>query len=413
MGRLNPGRLAAARALLEVEAGAHVEDALARLAPTETRDRGLAWHLALGALRRRGEMDARIEAVSKRSIDGLDAPVRAALRVASFEIRMSRTSAHAAVHQGVELVAALGSSRAKGFANAVLRRVGGDAEFPSTVNHPDWLVEDWQRRFGVVSVDAWCELNDSEPLLSLVFREPGLEDSLTACDGLKLTAAQSGGRELEQTFWVEGHGGGIDTLPGFDSGAFWVMDPSAVLCADMLDVSEGDLVLDACAAPGGKSLRLASQGAKVLACDRSSKRLDLLMESGRRTGLTVESRVVDWEQTSQLDEVQFDAVLVDAPCTGLGTIRRHPEIRWRTLKTDPAAMALRQSAILSAAAGNVREGGIVVYSVCSPMEEEGSEVVRGFLEATTGYVLEEEILTAPPQHHEDAFFAARLRRVSK
>ncbi len=345
--------------------------------------------------------------------EGLDAPVRAALRVATFEIRLSRTSAHAAVHQGVELVAALGAGRAKGFANAVLRRVGQTMEFPATINHPDWLIEDWRHRFGEEGVDAWCRLNDTEPILSVVFREQGLEAELKSVDGLNLVPAQAGGRSLEDTFWVEGHAGPIETLPGFESGTFWVMDPSAVLCADLLEVSPGDRVLDVCAAPGGKSLRLASKGAEVLATDRSGARLRRLEQSVRRTGIEVESRVVDWESAPELEDPLFDGVLVDAPCTGLGTTRRHPEIRWRALATDPAAMALRQFQILAAAAAQVREGGLLVYSVCSPMEEEGTGVVRGFLDATTGYVLEEEILTAPPKHDEDAFFAARLRRVQK
>ncbi|MEE2752142.1 MAG: transcription antitermination factor NusB [Myxococcota bacterium] len=411
MGRLNPGRLAAGGALRAVVDGAHVEDALDRLAPKDSRDRGLAWHLALGALRHRGEMDACIQAASKRSVEGLDAPVRAALRVASFEIRRSRTSAHAAVHQGVELVAALGARRAKGFANAVLRRVGQSKEFPATINHPDWLIEDWTRRFGAEPVEAWCRLNDTEPVLCLVFQEAGLEAELRHVEGLELTPARSGGRTLENTFWVEGHQGSIETLPGFESGAFWVMDPSAVLCADLLEVEPGDRVLDVCAAPGGKSLRLAAKGAQVLATDRSGPRLRRLEHSVRRTGIEVESRVMDWESSAELEGALFDGVLVDAPCTGLGTTRRHPEIRWRVLATDPAAMALRQARILKAASTHVREGGLLVYSVCSPMEEEGSAVVRGFLDATTGYVLEEEILTAPPQQDEDAFFAAKLRRV--
>ena len=204
--------------------------------------------------------------------------------------------------------------------------------------------------------------------------------------------------------------GPVEELPGYSDGDFWVMDPAAVLCADLAGVGLGDRVLDACAAPGGKTLRLAQLGAEVLACDRSAVRLERLQQSAERVGYKIASKVVDWERNHTLAQPPFDAVLVDAPCTGLGTIRRHPEIRWRSLPTDPAALAIRQLSILAAASKHVREGGILVYSVCSPMEEEGSGVIRAFLGQEAGYVLEKECLLAPPEGDEDAFYAARLKR---
>ncbi len=408
MARVNPGRLAAARALLDVEGGAHAEDALAKHAPPKGRDRGLAWHLCLGVLRRRGELHQRISAVANRPCEDLDRTVRVALELGTFEVVHSRTLPHAAVHQGVELVKALRAGRAKGFVNAVLRRVGQDCEVALSVNHPQWLVDDWRDRFGEEATLAWCERNDTAAPLCLVFRDA---PPAALRDGpLDLLPAMAGGAELEGCFWVQGEVGPVEELPGFVEGDFWVMDPSAVFCADLVDVGPGDRVLDACAAPGGKTLRLAQRGAHVVACDRSKVRLERLHQSAERIGLEVDTRVVDWERNPTLSHAPFDAVLVDAPCTGLGTTRRHPEIRWRSLPTDPAALAIRQLLILSAAARHVREGGTLVYSVCSPMQEEGSSVIRAFLGREAGYVLERECLLAPPEGDEDAFYAARLRR---
>ncbi len=408
MARVNPGRLAAARALLDVEGGAHAEDALAKHAPKEGRDRGLAWHLCLGVLRRRGELHQRIAAVANRPCEELDRTVRVALELGTFEVVHSRTLPHAAVHQGVELAKALRAGRAKGFVNAVLRRVGQDCDIAPSVNHPQWLVDNWKARFGEEATDAWCEKNDGAAPLSLVFRDNA---PAALVDGpLDLQPASAGGATLDRCFWVRGEVGPVEELPGYSDGDFWVMDPAAVLCADLAGVGLGDRVLDACAAPGGKTLRLAQLGAEVLACDRSAVRLERLQQSAERVGYKIASKVVDWERNHTLAQPPFDAVLVDAPCTGLGTIRRHPEIRWRSLPTDPAALAIRQLSILAAASKHVREGGILVYSVCSPMEEEGSGVIRAFLGQEAGYVLEKECLLAPPEGDEDAFYAARLKR---
>jgi 16S rRNA (cytosine967-C5)-methyltransferase len=350
----------------------------------------------------------RITAVADRPCEELDRTVRVALELGTFEVVHSRTQPHAAVHQGVELAKALRAGRAKGFVNAVLRRVGQDCDLAPSVNHPQWLVDNWKARFGEEATDAWCERNDLAAPLSLVFR-----DTVTTAlvDGpLDLLPARAGGAELERCFWVQGEVGPVEKLPGYDDGDFWVMDPAAVVCADLVGAGPGDRVLDACAAPGGKSLRLAQQGAEVLACDRSAVRLERLQQSVERVGYKIASKVVDWERSPKLAQAPFDAVLVDAPCTGLGTIRRHPEIRWRSLPTDPAALAIRQLPILTAASKHVREGGTLVYSVCSPMEEEGSGVIRAFLLQEAGYVLEKECLLAPPKGDEDAFYAARLRR---
>ncbi len=409
--RLNPGRLAAGQVLLEVQAGRHADRALVRLAPPQGRDRALAWQLVYGVLRRRGELDGAVAAVSSRPLDELDPPVLAALRVAAWERFHGRAPVHAVVDQGVALVHALGAPQAKGYANAVLRRVT-PVEVPATANHPDWWVDRWRERVGTEAVEAWCRRNDTQAPLGVVAKDDPERVRRALSEHGRVRAATVAGEPVAGAFLVTDLSGPIDALPGFAEGGWWVMDPASCAAADLLPVEPGQRVLDACAAPGGKSLRLASRGARVMACDLSKDRLRELKASARRTGLGPIARQVDWLSDPWTPKVPFDAALVDAPCTGLGTLRRHPEIRWSRQPTDPAAMALRQGPILAAAAATVRPGGALVYSVCSPEPQEGKAVVQAWVESDTGrdWSLVEERLAAPPIDDADCFYAALLRR---
>lgn len=409
--RLNPGRLAAGLVLMEVEEGRHADRALARLAPPPGRDRALAWQLVLGVLRHLGELDGAIDAVSKRPVDTLDPPVRAGLRVATWERLFGRAPDHAVVDQGVALVHALGAPQAKGFANAVLRRVAV-VEVEPTSNHPAWWVDRWTERAGAEAVADWCRRNDSPAPLGVVARDDPDAVAAQLAEVGQVEPATVLGVPVPGAFLVTGLSGAIDVLPGFAEGAWWVMDPSSCAAADLLPITAGDRVLDACAAPGGKALRLAARGARVMACDLDSVRLRTLKANAKRTGLGAITRQVDWLDAPWTPKVPFDAALVDAPCTGLGTLRRHPEIRWARQPTDPAAMALRQVPILTAAAATVRPGGVLVYSVCSPEPEEGKDLVAAWVESASGqdWTLDEQCLAAPPVEDADCFYAALLRR---
>lgn len=409
--RLNPGRLAAGQVLVEVANGRHADRALASLAPQDPRDRALAWQLVLGVLRTRGVLDAAIGAVSKRPLEALDDPVIAALRVGTWERLYGRAPDHAVVDQGVALAHALGAPQARGFVNAVLRRVQA-VVVPPMENHPAWWVERWVERIGADDVAAWCARNDTKAPLAVVARaEPeGVAAALSEVGQVRPATVQ--GRTVPGAFWVEGTSGAVDALPGFAEGDWWVMDPASADVADLLPLSPGDRVLDACAAPGGKSFRLATRGARVMACDLSSERLRDLKANGKRLGLPVIGRQVDWLTEPWTPKVLFDAALVDAPCTGLGTVRRHPEIRWSRQPTDPAAMALRQGPILDAAAATVRPGGHLVYSVCSPEPEEGKLLIDQWVASAggAGWSLREDRLAAPPIDDADCFYAALLQR---
>lgn len=398
--RLNPGRLAAVQALVAVDRGEHAEDALARLAPYDPADRALAWHLVLGVLRLRSGLDAVICAAAKRQTQNMDPEVLAALRMGVFELRFSRTPAHAAVDQAVEAAKAGGAGHAAGFVNAVLRRQGDfDPPKDDRLGHPDWLVARWRARYGDAA-DAWMAANNQPAPVYLVAKEdPAGVVRDFQHRGLALTPVAEGVLRLPEG------AGSVEDLPGFEEGRWWVMDPAAVAVADLVGDVDGKRVLDACAAPGGKSFRLASRGAKVLATDVDEARLARVREGAERLGLPVETRAHDW-LAAPLDGVEpFDAVLVDAPCTALGILRRHPDIRWRRRPEDVVAAASRQAALLANAAKLVAPGGALVYAVCSPEPEEGPQVA-----ATLGWPIEATFDNAPAVDGADVFWGCRMRR---
>jgi 16S rRNA (cytosine967-C5)-methyltransferase len=322
----------------------------------------------------------------------LDPAPRVALRVGLFEAALSRTPLHAAVDQAVELTRRLGGGRASGLVNAVLRKAA-QAPLPSDqfLDLPPWLAERWS------AWGDWVARTREPARICLVSRDDAPPSDLVS------QPAEAAGVVVPGAYWINDAHGSVERWPGFAEGRWWVMDPSAAAAADLCT---GNRILDACAAPGGKSFRLANRGASVLSVDLEPRRLARLAEGAARLSLTIETRQHDW-LTGSLDGVgTFDTVLVDAPCTGLGVIRRHPEIRWRRLATDPAAMALRQRRILRSAAEHVAEDGCLVYAVCSPTAEEG-EGVAGDLD---GFEIIKRWASRPPAGDEDAFQAFVLRR---
>lgn len=410
--RASPARVAAARVLMEVDEGGHAEDLLAANAPKRSEDRAMSWHLALGVLRRRGQIDAALRGVVSRPVSGLDAPVRAVLRLGTFELLFGETARHAAVDQAVETARVIGAGRATGLVNAALRRVVLPEELSRAdrLDHPAWLVERWDARYGAEVTERWCAKNAEPPPLVLAVRDDGAALTARLADvGVRAGPAEAGGQVIPGLLRIEGRVGRVEGLPGFGDGAFWVQDPASAWMSDLVPAS-CKRVLDATAAPGGKTFRLASRGHEVVAADVEPSRLTLMKGSLSRLKLNVPLVRHDWTRGPLRELGRFDAVLVDAPCTGLGVVRRHPEIRWRRTAFDPAKAAVRQQQILAAAAEHAVPGGCVVYVVCSPEPEEGPEVVRAFLASRAGWRLAEERTTAPPSGDEDAFYGARLIR---
>ncbi len=390
---VNLGRKAAVEALIAAEKGAHIEDALADLAPHEQGDRALAWNLALGVLRRRDSLDAAIVAGAKRSLRTIDPAVRVILRCALYERTFTRTPPHAAVDQAVELTRRLNVGHAAGFVNAVLRNAPPlRLDLPG---FPEVLIARWRARWGD-RADAWmAACNEPAPLYIVPKEdEAGL---VRAFQHAGLVARPVGDAGVAPRALAV-PSGPVPAMPGFEEGRFWVMDPAALAVADLLAdaVPEGSTVLDACAAPGGKTLRLASLGYRVTATDSSAERLVRLEENLGRLGLRAAVSTLDWTAPSgPLATEMFDAVLIDAPCSGLGTVRRHPDIRWRKptselLTGHLKVLAQRQAALLHQLKRRVKPGGVLVYAVCSPEPEEGDAVA-----ATLSWPVEARVDTTP------------------
>lgn len=352
----SPGRRAAL-SLLEAVLDRHrgLEEALPGLpAGLAARDRAAGHRIAAMVLRRAGTLDAVLEPWLRKAPPEV---VRHALRIGAAELLLLGTAPHAAVGSAVGLV----PKPFAGLANAVLRRVaeagtsgleGLDAERLDT---PPWLWTAWHAAYGV-AVRNIAAAHRAEAPLDLTLK-PGAEAPL-------------GGEALPGGTWRYPAGTWVAELPGFAAGGFWVQDAAAALPARLLGARPGELVADLCAAPGGKTLQLAAAGARVVAVDRDARRIPRLRENLSRVGLTaavVEADATGWDGGG----AAFDAVLVDAPCTATGTIRRHPDVPHLKRARDVAAAVEAQRALLTAAARLVRPGGRVVFATCSLQPEEG------------------------------------------
>lgn len=393
-GRATPGRVAAIRALLAVEDGANADDALARFAPADPADRALAWNLAMGVLRHRAALDEGIRVAARRAVWTLDPPVLAILRAGAYELAFTRTPPHAAVDQAVELSRAAGVGHASGLINAVLRKVQVPTEGDVTLGFPPWLVERWRAQLGA-EAEAYLRACAEPADIHIVAKDdPAGVAAAFQKAGLVLVPVAEG------VFRLPARAGRVDELPGHAEGRWWVMDPAAVAVADL--VPQAEAVLDTCAAPGGKSLRLAARGLRVTATDVDAERLRKVEANARRVGVPVATEVHDWARGPLVRT--FPAVLVDAPCTALGLVRRNPELRWRRTEADIRGAAKKQKAILANAAKCVAPGGALVYAVCSPEPEEGPEVA-----ATLGWPVEAVYTNAGNATGSDVFWGCRLR----
>jgi 16S rRNA (cytosine967-C5)-methyltransferase len=397
---VTPARRAAFEILRRVEdEGAFAAPLLAGL-PDElsAEDRALCYELTLGVLRRQLWLDKSIEHFAGRACEKLDAPVRRALRLGLYQLRfLARVPASAAVNESVNLVHAARLRSAAPFVNAVLRRATREPDFDpaASINgplervsvetsHPAWLVARWADALGLEEAESFARANNEAAPAS--FRVNTLsaaaDDIVNELRAAGLAVAAS---SVAPGAWrVEGGAGGALRRLAVE-GRIYLQDEASQLVAHVLGARAGERVLDACAAPGSKTTHvavLAGDRAHVVAGDVHEQRLRVVRETCERLGVeNVTTVALDAEACLPFDDGAFDRVLVDAPCTGTGTLRHNPEIRWRLAPESFAELASIQTRILSEASRVVRRGGRLVYSTCSVERDEGEAVVEGFLRA--------------------------------
>ena len=434
--RVTRPRQVALAALRETRAGNLADRALDSLGrPLDPRDFAWTRELVYGALRLQGRIDHLLGALVRGGVDALDPDVRDVLRLGAYQLlEMGSVPPYAAISQSVELARWAGSGRAAGLVNGVLhslQRGRDELAFPDPAHdpaaflstwgsHPRWLVERWLARWGPEATRALVEANNDRPelFLRVVARTAEEAAAELARAGIESEPVPFSPRSLRVIAPATAHAALAAT------GAV-VQDPGAALVVEHAAVPAGARVLDLCAAPGGKSVALAADAAYVAAADLSVGRLRRLRENvervgaGARVGVVVaDGRVPPFRPA--------DLVILDAPCTGTGTLRRHPDGRWRVTMDDLAALAALQRDLLDAAAPLVRPGGLLVYSTCSLEREENEGQVEAFLarhpdfardgggRVTDPALLNEEgdLAVLPQRFHVDGAYAARLRRAA-
>ena len=388
---LSPARKAAFNVLLAVERGHSHSDDLLRgktVDALSVQDRNLATALVLGVLRWQIRLDHQLQSLLTRPNARLDAEVQIALRLGAFQIlHMDRIPARAAIDESVELAKQAGQRFASGMVNAVLRKVVllPRSEISSHASlelaaeaHPAWMVERWTNLYGAPAARAICLHGQSQPPLTLRIMDAAIETEL-AEDGIALEP----GALLSAVRTVVS--GDAAASNAFHEGRVRMQDEGSQLVAEVAAASLPDglgRVLDACAAPGGKTLILAERNpqARIVALESSAPRFEQLRLRMAAHAAQIECRLVD--ATTLTGDASFDLVLADVPCSGTGTLGRNPEIRHRLKPEDFLRQAERQQAILTAALRAVRPGGRVVYSSCSLEPEENEHVVAAVLAAS-------------------------------
>ena len=447
---IGPARVAAYDIQLAVSTGradlpAAIAHARARL--KDERDRALASEIATGVQRWRAALDHVIAHFSKRAIDRLDPQVLEILRLSAYQLlHLTRVPASAVVDDAVKLTGRAGKRSASGLVNAVLRsisrsrhvlplpqrpddpfdRVKAIEYLSVTLSHPRWLVERWLDRFGFDATERWLQFDNAPAPLTLRANRLRIAPPELVARLARDEVAVRPGRFAPDALVVErGH-----PRREADEGLFVIQDEASQLVALLAGTHPGARVLDACASPGGKTSALAAAmngSGCLVACDVRDRRMRLLRRTVEATG-AANVRIVQADLLQPLPfSPHFDCVLVDAPCSGLGILRRDPDIRWRRREDDLLSLAAAQLVMLQHAAAAVAPGGRLIYATCSSEPEENESVVHAFLATAPEFVAVDlrsletsvptevvdargHLRTLPHVHGLEAFFGAVLQR---
>ena len=433
---VSPARLAAFEILQRVEDGAYASILLAQKEPElEPRDRSLCHELVMGVVRWQLWLDRLAEYFTKRPTADLDSAIRLILRLGLYQLRfLSRVPASAVVNESVNLVHRARLRSAAALVNAVLRRAARELEVDPALgiidsierlavvtSHPAWLIERWTKAFGNQETESLARANNRPaPIAFRIVNQRASEEDVIA--RLRASGARLEPSNIARHAWRI-----TDQGPLFSekvaNGEVYVQDEASQMVAQVLDAQPGENVLDLCAAPGSKTTQIADRlMGLVIASDIHAHRLRTVKDTAKLQGLSnIHLLTLNGLEPLPFGESSFDRVLVDAPCSGTGTLRRNPEIRWRISADDIDDLSSRQQRLLLNAARVVKPGGRLVYSTCSVEPDENEAVVQTFLENNINFSLLAlpwgAALTIPgtvrtwPQHHDtDGFFVAALQR---
>ena len=430
-------RIAAAQIAGDLRSGELLDASFdRRTARFDARDRRWTRELVYGSLRRRSVIDAYLQARIKGGVGRVDADLLELLRLGTYQLLfMGSVPAYAAIGQTVELAKGRHGIGASKLVNAVLRRLDRDREslalpqlddpieaLALELSHPVWIVARWAARWGIEETRRLLSANNTEaPLIARPVHlvreqlEASLEESGVHVEDAPLS---------RDSLVLAGPITSLSELSAFRKGQFHLQDPASTMVTVYAAVPSGASVADVCAAPGGKSVELARSAGVVFASDLSFPRLRRVQENVTRLELdNVFSYVADARHPATRE---VDFVLLDAPCTGTGTFRRHPDARWRLKPSDLAVLSALQRSLLKCAADRVRVGGHLVYSTCSIEPEENDAAVELFLREHANWRLEPPpagtvpasvidggyLRVLPQTHGTDGAFAARLRRIA-
>jgi 16S rRNA (cytosine967-C5)-methyltransferase len=419
---ISPARLAAFRILQQVETGAFSSILLAAEEPSlQPVDRALCHELVLGVLLWQLFLDAIVEHFSKRRVESLDAAVRIALRLGLYQLRfLTRVPASAAVNESVSLVRAARLNSATAFVNALLRRAVREGDYDPAADvsdplekiavqtsHPLWLIERWASSFGAEETVAFARANNTVP--PVAFRVvPACAGEAEVLAKLKEAGATVEASQIVGGAWrVSGATAVVRELAA--AGEIYLQDEASQLVAHAMDIKQAERVLDLCAAPGGKTTLMADRAGDktlIVAGDKSSTRMATAVATMRLHELkSIKPVILDATEQLPFESECFDRVLVDAPCSGTGTLRANPEIRWRLAPDDFGRFAEQQKRILSRAVEVLKPGGQLIYSTCSVELEENEEVIKDL-----NLKLIRKLGTWPQREGSDGFFMAVFQK---
>lgn len=391
-----------------------------RFSELEGSDRGFARAMASAALRHLGRIDAGLAPFLTRPLETATPPLRALLRIGAAQMWVMETPAHAAVGETVNAAKHWKrASKGTGFLNAVLRKASKDRKAydaaPVLGVWPGWLQDAMIESLGEDMARALAQAQMQEPEITLTAKTD--PDALARAIGGKRTGPVS----------ISVSDSHLEALPGYKGGEWWVQDVAATLPARLLEARPDERIFDLCAAPGGKTMQLAASGAKISAVDRSKKRLMRLQENLQRTELSKSVSVIEANIETWHPDRLAQKILLDAPCSALGTLRRHPEGAWIKTPESISRFPDIQARFLKAAHGLLEAGGTLVYCVCTPLKGEGIDVIEQAIDAglfirapikpleipgfETALTPAGDVLTLPERGPaSDIFFISRLKK---